>query len=125
MIFKTIDGMDFVIKEMKNFIIFEINQDSNDYNFSFNFEEDVFSELTAYIEETCNKKWKNFEPKEANSLRSDYFEYYDRKLDNNGYLSLLNNGFKIERPSLDSLKLYQLNKARLESLIYDIYKLKK
>lgn len=125
MIFKTINGMDFIVRDVKNFIIFEINQDSEDYKFSFNFEEDVFLKLITYIEESCNKKWTNFEPKEATNLRSDYFEYYDKKLDNNGYLSLLDNGFKIERPSLDSLKLYQLNKARLESLMYDIYKLKK
>lgn len=120
MIFKTTKNNEFIIKEQRNFIIFETTIENLEYTFTFEFEEDIFKSLIKHIKDICNKKWSNFKPKEATCLNNDYFEYYDRKFDSNGYLKLLENGFKIERPSLDSKKLYQLNKGRIESLIYDI-----
>ena len=119
-IFKTTDNLSFVIKNTKTFIIFETIEESNSYKFLFRFNNEVYKELTNYLHTIAKETWTDFTPKCATSLRTDYCEYYDRKFDNNGYLDIIENGFKIERPTLDSLKLYQLNKDKLESLIYDI-----
>jgi hypothetical protein len=58
-------------------------------------------------------------PKEAQSEGADYYEYYDREFDNNGYLSIRDNALEIGRPILESNKLYQFNKKKMESFIYD------
>lgn len=120
--FTTIDNQTLLIKRMKLFLIFELMEQSDKINFSFRFDKEIFKELVKYIEDAANEIWDDFIPKEATSLRTDYSEYYDRKLDNNGYLDIVKNGFDIERPTLESLKLYQFNKGRLESFIYDLKK---
>lgn len=120
--FKTIDNINLVVKNNKTFVILEMEEQSDKIRFDFRFKDEVFIELINYIKELANSMWSDFMPKEATSLRTDYFEYYDRKLENNGYLSIFENGLKIERPCYESLKLYQFNKGRLESFIYDINK---
>lgn len=122
--FKAKNNLDLIVKNTKTFIIFEMSEPNDDINhkyvFNFIFEEEVFKLLIEYIKDVANNTWSDFTPKEATSLSTDYFEYYDRKFDSNGYLTILNNGLKIERPSNESLKLYQFNKGRLQSFIYDI-----
>lgn len=88
--FKAENGLGLIIKNRKSAVIFEIEVDSNaqenkDYEFLFQFPPEDFKELLEYIEAIANKSWLNLIPKEANSMGADYFEYYDKKLDNNGY----------------------------------------
>ncbi|APR02872.1 hypothetical protein CLQ_13283 (plasmid) [Clostridium botulinum Af84] len=121
-IFTDINGLELLVKNRKSNVILEIgrNQKKEDYNFVFNFTSEGFRELLKYIESVAYKTWNNLNPKEATSLGSDYAEYYDSKLDNNGYLVVKGNFLLIERPSLDSKKLYQFNKKKMESFIYDL-----
>lgn len=123
-VFKTIDSdiFDLIIKSNKSNIIFEIdkNTESKDYKFLFNFTKETFCEFLQYIENISSKIWNDFTPKEPTSMSTDYNEYYDRQLDNNGYLSIRGNSLFIERPSLDSSRLYKFNKGRMESFIYDL-----
>lgn len=123
--FKTINGLDLIIKNRKSAIIFEIgqNEDNKNYNFSFQFTPRDFKELLKYIEEIANKTWSNLMPKEADSMGTDYDEYYDREFDSNGCLSIRNNILLLERPVLESNKLYQFNKKKMESFIYDLRKM--
>lgn len=118
--FKTIDNINLVVKNNKTFVILEMEEQSDKIRFDFRFKDEVFIELINYIKKLANSLWNDFLPKEATGYRTDYYEYYDRKLDSNGYLSILSNGLLIERPCCDSLKLYQFNKGRLESFIYDM-----
>jgi Txe/YoeB family toxin of Txe-Axe toxin-antitoxin module len=124
-IFKTINDFKLIIKNSKSAVIFEIDKskESKDYKFSFQFTSEVFNELLKYVEMIANKAWANLMPKEAISMSSDYNEYYDRKLDNNGYLAIGENILLIERPSLDSERIYQFNKRKMESFIYDFRKM--
>lgn len=124
-VFRTIDGLGLVIKNRKSAVIFEIEkcQREDGYKFSLKFSPEVFKELMEHIETISNTSWSNIVPKEANSMGADYWEYYDREFDNNGYLSIRNNVISIERPSLDSIKLYQFNKRKMESFIYDFRRL--
>ena len=119
--FKTITGLELVIKSRKSAVIFEIDKSETNgsYDFLLKFTLEGFKELLKYIEDISNKCWSNLNPKEADSFGSDYYEYYDRELDNNGYLSFRDNALFIERPSLDSRRLYQFNKKKMESFIYD------
>lgn len=122
--FTDTNGLDLIVKNTKSAVILEIGQNSNKYNLKFNFTSEVFKELLRYIESISYKVWGNLSPKEPTGLGSDYSEYYDRKLDNNGYLSINRNFLLIERPSLESEKLYQFNKGKMESFIYDFKKIR-
>ena len=68
--------------------------------------------------------WKDLNPKEATSYGSDYWEYYDRELDNNGYLSIKNGEMEFELPAyhLGNIRCYKFNKAKVQSFIYDLEK---
>ncbi|GIN22566.1 hypothetical protein [Siminovitchia fordii] len=120
-VFATKDGLKLIVKSRKSAVIFELEdiQASKDYRFALKFTTKDFEELLHYIERVSSKSWTNLNPKEADSLGADYYEYYDRSLDNNGYLSITNNTLLINRPSLESEKLYQFNKKKMESFIYD------
>lgn len=124
-IFKTVNDLNLIIKRNKSNIVFEIepNQDNKHYNLSFKFTSETFNDLLKYIEVVAKNTWENFTYKEATSMGSDYAEYYDRKLDSNGCLSIYENVLVIERPSKDSEKLYQFNKGKMESFIYDFRKI--
>lgn len=83
-------GVNLIIESNKNNIIFKTDSKNikRDYYLTIYFNKEVFEELIKYIESISNEIWKDFTPKEANSISSDYEEYYDRKYDNNGYLSI-------------------------------------
>lgn len=122
--FKTIDGLELIVMHRTSAIILELKEvPKNKYTFFLNFKPNIFKELLNYIETISNESWSNVKPKECNSFGSDYEEYYDRKLDDNGFISIYPNSIRVQRPSLESNKLYQFNKRKLESFIYDFRKL--
>lgn len=118
------NGKDLKIKSRKHGVIFENESDIDQLDVYFYFEDDDFSQVIDYIINVCNLAWDNFEPKEAYSLGTDYYDYYDRKLDNNGYLSIDDNGLYFGRPMSGEKKLYQLNKAKAQSFVYDLIHLR-
>ncbi|MGM7635650.1 hypothetical protein [Bacillus sp. Hm123] len=120
--FKSINGLELIIKNRKSAVIFELDKDeasSEEFEFLFEFSPEGFIELVNYIETVACECWPSLSPKEADSMVADYDEYYDRQLDSNGYLSIKKNALLIERPVLDNQKLYQFNKRKMESFIYD------
>lgn len=122
--FTAKSGDKLIIKNRKSAVIFELDPSSAQPELRFNFEftTEAFMDLFAYFQTISNHSWTNIDPKEATSLGADYYEYYDRELDNNGYLSLRENALVIERPTLESLKLYQFNKKKMESFLFDFAK---
>lgn len=126
--FTSVDGLELIIKNRKSAIIFEVNQEqliNKKYNIDLKFEPMNIIELYNYIETISNESWTDVKPKEAYSFGSDYYEYYDKELDNNGYLRIKENTLNLERPSLDSKRFYQFNKKKIESFLYDFKKLVK
>lgn len=118
-------GANLIIKHNKTNIILETDNKNlkNDYVLILSFECDVLKELRDYLETVAKQMWCDFTPKEADSLSSDYEEYYDRKYDSNPYLKLYRDGsFRIEKPDKDSSYMYKFNKKRMESFIYDLAK---
>lgn len=77
-------------------------------------------EILHYLKEQAIKIWKSFCPKEADSFGADYSEFYDKTTDNNGYLDYRNEMLIFESPSEKNTLLYQFNKRRMESFIYDM-----
>ena len=78
--------------------------------------EDVYN----YFNDLFKTTWKDFSPKVANSISSDYYEYYDKRLENNGYLALYKTyRLTFGKPVPDNNRLYIFNKRRAESFIYD------
>jgi hypothetical protein len=123
--FKSIDGLELLVKNRKAAVIFEIVKVRVDkqYNFNFRFDPEIFKELLEHLELVANQSWDNLNPKEANSLGADYWEYYDKELDNDGSLLIKDCGLSMSRPSAESNRLYKFNKRKMESFIYDFRKL--
>ncbi|MFD1884023.1 hypothetical protein [Paenibacillus wenxiniae] len=117
-----------VIKVKQSAVIFEIEgfSESNNmfrrYDARVQFSADGFTELLQCIEQAARYVWSNIEPKEANSVASDYDEYYDKEFDNNGYLSIGKNVLNMDRPWSESDRFYKFNKAKMGSFIYDFKK---
>lgn len=113
-----------VVKHRKSAIIFEHEVGKNQKQDAFNYPFDpiAFKSFVDYLETIANEAWTNIVPKEATSAGSDYWEYYDRKYDNNGYLYIKDGGIQITAPydSLDTL--YQFNKPKIQSFLYDCRK---
>nr|WP_321027199.1 hypothetical protein [Clostridium neonatale] len=122
------NGTNLIIEHNKTNIVFKTDNKNikNKYsrcNVMLCFNKNTFKEITKYLEDISKELWTGFNPKEANSLNSDYYEYYDRKYDNNGYLSIsTKNTLKIEKPYIDCPYMYKFNKRRMESFIYDLKK---
>lgn len=77
-------------------------------------------DLLKFLKEQAEKVWKTFTPKEANSFGADYWEFYDKNTDNNGYLEVSKGALVFQSPSDETTLLYQFNKRKMESFIYDM-----
>lgn len=114
------------IKQLKTNIELDVNSEKMREQIEFTKEE-----FKSFVDELKNKAtviWKDkFELKEVTSMGNDYWEYYDRKYDNNGYLEVGKRAdsymVTIERPCKDSHRFYQLNKAKSQTFINDCIKL--
>ena len=117
-------GVNLIIENNKINIIFKTDDKNikRDYYLNLNFKKEIFKEIIKYLERISSNIWKDFKPKVADSLSSDYEEYYDKKYDNNGYLCIGENSLKMERPYIDCPYMYKFNKRRMESFIYDLNK---
>lgn len=111
-----------IVTMNKTNIVLSSGEEFDGFNINFNFSSETFKEVRDTIVDYANKIWTNFNPKEATSEGADYYEYYDRKFDNNGYLTIRDYELMCERPIQESLKLYQLNKRKAESLVFDLLK---
>lgn len=125
-VFKTLEGYELLMEKRKSNITFKIKSIPKDidmdnrYTFYFSFDENTFNNLVEEFIKAAKSIWKTFNPKEATSWGSDYYEYYDKQYDNNGTLELGKNVLIFERPSSEDLKLYQFNKLKAESFVYDL-----
>lgn len=77
-------------------------------------------EILHYLKEQAIKIWKSFRPKEADSFGADYADFYDKATDNNGYLEYRDEMLIFGSPSKETTLLYQFNKRKMESFIYDM-----
>lgn len=102
-----------IVRVNRSNIQIHTERDLLDYQFDLNVE------LFKFLKEQAVKVWKTFTPKAADSFGADYWEFYDRNTDNNGYLEIRNE-LKFQSPSDETTLLYQFNKRRMESFIYDI-----
>ena len=111
-----------VVKHRKHAVILENNQGVKKGKrfYEFTFSKNEFKKFLLYIEKVSNEAWVNIQPKEVTGVGSDYSEYYDVKYDNNGYLNIKDNGLLVDPPFLSVDTLYQFNKPRMESFIFDL-----
>src|SRR5699024_8291815 len=115
-----------VVKSRKHAIILENSSGKKEreskFIFDFNNKED-FIEFVGYIKKVADESWVNIVPKEADSMGSDYDEYYDRRYDDNGYLSVNKYKIVIHAPYWSVDTLYQFNKPKIQSFLYDVDKI--
>ncbi|WP_323058337.1 hypothetical protein [Limosilactobacillus reuteri] len=114
--FKDEHGREIIVKSNRsNIQIHTKEKEIIDYKFYLD-----STELIRYLKDQAESIWKSFTPKEADSFGSDYAEFYNRKTDSNGYLEFRNESLIFESPSKETTLLYQFNKRKLESFIYDM-----
>lgn len=83
-----------------------------------------FKVFTNKLKELAVIVWGNIEPKEAISEASDYYEYYDKELDNNGYFTFnASKGFiQVCQVYDNNSRIYKFNKRKMQSLLFDLDK---
>ncbi|KRL97455.1 hypothetical protein [Liquorilactobacillus satsumensis] len=93
------------------------------------FDLEMSIDILQFIYKVAKRTWKNFTPKEALSDSSDYYTYYDKRLDSEGGLYFVSNNQKekslkliVERPYGAGKAYYKFNKVRCETFIYDVIK---
>lgn len=116
-----------VVKHRRSAIFFENEEGiSKTYKFDFVFPtKEAFVAFIAHMYQAANEAWTDVKPKEAFSMASDYDEYYDKKYENNGYLNITGAGIHVEAPHLSKDTLFQFNKAKIQSFLYDLEKKRK
>ena len=91
----------------------------------YKFSDEMFKELLNYLEIIALEAWSGFEPKVADSLGADHYEYYDSEFDGNGYSSINKEHLFVEGAAAQPkengslVRLYKFNKRKFESFIYD------
>lgn len=106
-------------------IIFE-NASMNPYkeNVHFKFDQKQFDSFYRQLHKLALEVWSDLELKEATTARSDYGEYYDKELDNEGLAIIKDTGitFYPPAPHLESNRLYRFTKAKMQTYLYDLRK---
>ncbi|MGQ2381759.1 hypothetical protein ACT543_03740 [Lactiplantibacillus plantarum] len=80
----------------------------------------ITPKIIRAFEDAGRQAWKMMNYHDVTGFGNDYYEYYDKKLDNNGYLGIRGDCLVIDRPYESDDKLYQFNKARFETFMYDL-----
>lgn len=88
----------------------------------FKFTKDEFKAFLEHFVTACEFAWADISPKDANSLMSDYWEYYSKEFDNNGYLNVKPYAISIDPPYGSTKELYKFNKPRARSFLHDLIK---
>lgn len=119
--FKSDNGIGLVIKSKKGSLVIEQeDQSSKEKHIAAKFSPESLHRFTELLQEQALLAWPELHPRNATSSGSDYWEYYDKELDNNGYLSIRSNNLIIEKPWPDSPVLYRFTKRKMESFIFDL-----
>lgn len=114
-IFNDGHGQKLIVMVNRSNIQIHTEEKTLDYRFYLDSDE-----ILHYLKEQATQVWKSFCPKEADSFGADYAEFYDRATDNNGLLDYHNGMLIFESPSKETTLLYQFNKRKMESFIYDM-----
>lgn len=118
-------GVVLIIKQTKNSVIFELARDEKGHHFDLRFTPEEYRELMAYIDTVAHDAWPNLVLRDATSAASDYDEYYDRELDNNGQLTIGKyDNLKISRPMETHKRMYKFTKRKMETFLFDCTDLK-
>ena len=85
---------------------------------------DITEDFVSNFKALAFSVWKDLNPKEATSDGNDYWQYYDKELDNDGGLSINNGEMRFILPAyhLGSIRCYKFTKAKVQSFIYDLEK---
>ena len=91
----------------------------------FEFSRNEFNRFKEYLEADANCICKNLNPRVADSFESDYDEYYDREYNNEGGLKYIDREastilLSLWPPYGSTNRLYQFNKRRMESFLFDL-----
>ena len=76
---------------------------------------DITEDFVSSFKALAFSVWKDLNPKEATSDGNDYWQYYDKELDNDGGLSIKNGEMRFILPAyhLGSIRCYKFNKAKV------------
>lgn len=136
MIVKDINGNEIFEVEMENnletknnIVILKMEETSGDERISGIISEEEAKNLYNFLLSKAKGKWKTIEIKDATSAGNDYYEYYDRKFDNNGFADLdpSSRGLSFDCVYTGSKYVktriaYKFNKAKIQTYLFDLRK---
>lgn len=119
------DGNDLIVIQVGKSIVLELPHLAGKKDYSqqvIKLSTNAFKTFYEKLKELAEITWGNIEPKEATSEASDYYEYYDKELDNNGYFS-----FNVSKGCIQvtqvyefNSRVYKFNKRKMQSLLFDL-----
>lgn len=141
-IFKDTTGDNLIVQHRKSAVIFLRETDvsregwvspfwsdttpaiqKSELNRTYNFSKDNFKELFDYLHEIAYEAWSDFSIKEEDCISADYSEYFDRTLQNDGYLcfkdstGLILHGPHQKKTEQAVVRMYQFNRRKFESFL--------
>lgn len=121
------DGYKLAVTQVGRSIVFELPHLAGEIDYSLQTIELSNRDFKFFynkLKELAEITWPNIDPKEADSEASDYYEYYDRELDNNGYLSInpIKGAICVIQVSDFNSRVYKFNKRRMQSLLFELEK---
>ena len=81
-----------------------------------------FNEFSQGVFSLAEEVWPDIKPLEAKSEASDYYEYYDKEYDNNGYLTLnpTEKSINVTQVAYCESRVYKFNKRKMQSFLFDL-----
>lgn len=120
-LFIDITGKKLYVGPVRKSVEFLTNTEETKKCDTFTFSDEELQSLISYLISLGQRVDPDFTPRDCFSTGSDYYEYYDRTHDNNGYLSVTTGKTIIfDRPHGSIERLYLMTMSKLKSLVYDL-----
>lgn len=117
------------LETKNNIIILKMEETSGDERISGIISEEEAKNLYNFLLSKAKDKWKTIEIKDVTSAGNDYYDYYDRKFDNNGFAGLNPSSRELSfdcvytgSKDVKTRIAYKFNKAKIQTYLFDLRK---
>lgn len=117
------------LETKNNIIILKMEETSGDEVISGIISEEEAKNLYNFLLSRAKDKWKTIEIKDVTSAGNDYYDYYDRKFDNNGFADLNPSSRELSfdcvytgSKDVKTRIAYKFNKAKIQTYLFDLRK---
>lgn len=117
----TITGTEIIIRQRKTTVLIElVHNDPNETSYTLQFTPEGYVDAMDTIKAAAHQAWPNIKPKKYTSVSSHYHGYFDEELSGYGFLIIgTSDQIAITKPDGQNKRMYQFNKRRMESFLFD------